>query len=51
VFTADWLTDLCQRAGFSFVAPVQSGWTNSSWPEVTELDDRIPESLIVEAIR
>lgn len=51
VFTADWLVELCRNAGFAFVAPVPSGWTNSKHSDATALDDRQPESLIVEAIR
>lgn len=49
VFTAPWLVELCQRAGWAGPHQVPFAATSSPWPGIVSLDGRRAESLFVEA--
>lgn len=51
VFTFDWLSELCHRAGFGVIHKARFHETISGHPEITELDSRADESIILEARR
>lgn len=51
VFTERWLIELCQRAGFGVTHKAAHGQTITDYLEITTLDSRPEESLIIEARR
>lgn len=51
VFTAEWLTELCERAGYTGSKRVAPGQTVSTDPRACDLDTRDAESVVVEAWR
>ncbi len=51
LFTADFIEELLEKAGFRAIAHCKLGQTSSRWPEIVELDNRESESLFVEAVK
>jgi SAM-dependent methyltransferase len=50
-FTADFVEELLDRAGFRDVTHCAFRTTTSRWPEIVELDNRERESFFVEAVK
>ena len=51
LFTADFVEELLERAGFRRVDHCRFRETSSPWPGIVELDNREAESLFVEAVK
>ena len=51
MFTSDFIEELLLKAGFSRVNHCAFKSTSSSWPDITQLDNREHESLFVEAVK
>jgi len=49
LFTADFIAELLERAGFREITPCSYRQTAGPYPEIVELDNRPEESLFVEA--
>jgi hypothetical protein len=51
MFTSEFAHELLERAGFEQIRDCRFGETNSEDPGITELDNREPETLFVEAVK
>ena len=51
MFTAEFIEELLEKAGFKRIEHCAYRRTNSPWPGILELDEREAESLFVEAFR